>query len=598
MVSHAATPTVIVPLTVVVPLAAAAVLAGANRHIPGPARDALGVSAAMATTVLAAIALSESAHHRIVYWFGGWHPINRTVIGVDYAVDPMGGALALLAGVLAVAALVYSRRFFGPTGGRYPALVLVFVAAAIDFAWTGDLFNMFVAFELVAVTGFILTGYYAEQEAPLQGAINFAVTNTIGGLMVLTGLVMLYAGTGTLNLAQMGQTLSGRSPGAVLAVTFALLAAGFLVKAAVVPWHFWLPDAYGAAPAPACVLLAGIMSELGIFGLARVWETVFDGAIGASAEQRARLVLGGLGILTALVAAAMTLVERHPRRLMGFVVVAHMGLYLLGFSLLRTGALGGVALLAGGDGLTKAAMFLAFGVLGRHRRTTGGRPLRGEGPALAVAAGIAVVGALALADLPPFASSVGKDLLVASAGTAGPLVEGVFAVTVITSSAALLAVTARAWRGDAGDEPAPAEDAAETVTRWASFVLLVPPVVLLAAALVLGLLPHLAGHAVSTAASFADRGSYAAAVLDGRQVAVTRPPAPTATLPARLGDLAETAGTVLFAVLILSRRRMPSALTAATSGLRRLHSGHIGDQVTWAVLGFAVLAGLSGLALH
>ena len=336
----------------------------------------------------------------------------------------MGGALAVLAGVLAVAALVYSRRFFGPSGGRYPALVLVFLAASVDFAWTGDLFNMFVAFELVAVTGFILTGYYAEREAPLQGAINFAVTNTIGGLLMLTGTVLLYASTGSLNLAQVGQTLSGRPAGGLVAVTFALLAVAFLVKAAVVPWHFWLPDAYGAAPAPVCVLLAGVMSELGIFGLARTWETVFAGAFDASAEHRIRLVLGALGTLTALVATAMSLVERHPRRLMAFVVVAHMGLYLLGFSLLRTGALGGMALLAVGDGLTKAAMFLALGVLGRHRRATGGRPMRGEGPGLAVAAGIVVVGALALADLPPFASSVGKDLLGASAGTAGSLRRG------------------------------------------------------------------------------------------------------------------------------------------------------------------------------
>ncbi len=378
--SSIATPTVVVPLAVVVPLSAAAILAAADRHLPGPARDVLGIGAAVASTVLAAVALAESAHQRIVYWFGGWRPVHGTAIGVDYAVDALGGALAVLAGVLAVAALVYSRRFFGPSGGRYPALVLVFVAASIDFAWTGDLFNMFVAFELVAVTGFILTGYYAEREAPLQGAINFAVTNTIGGLLMLTGVVLLYASTGSLNLAQVGQTLAGRPAGGLVAVTFAFLATAFLVKAAVVPWHFWLPDAYGAAPAPVCVLLAGVMSELGIFGLARAWETVFAGAFDASAEHRIRLVLGALGILTALVATAMSLVEHHPRRLMAFVVVAHMGLYLLGFSLLRTAALGGMALLAVGDGLTKAAMFLALGVLGRHRRATGGRRLRGEGP--------------------------------------------------------------------------------------------------------------------------------------------------------------------------------------------------------------------------
>ena len=195
--------------------------------------------------------------------------------------------------MLALAALVYSRRFFGP-GGRYPALVLVFLAASIDFAWTGDLFNMFVAFELVAVTGFILTGYYAEREAPAPGSHQLRRHQHHRRPAVLTGVVLLYGRTGTLNLAQMGQTLSGRPPGGLVAVTFALLATGFLVKAAVVPWHFWLPDAYGAAPAPVCVLLAGVMSELGLFGLARTWETVFSGLSGGPGP-RIRAVLPGWG---------------------------------------------------------------------------------------------------------------------------------------------------------------------------------------------------------------------------------------------------------------------------------------------------------------
>ena len=416
--STVAAPTVIVPLTIVVPLATAALLAGANRQLPATARDVLAVGAAAVTTALAAVALAMSAHGRIVYWFGGWHPVRGTVIGVDYVVDPMGGALAVLAGTLAVAALVYSRRFFESTGGRYPALVLVFVAASVDFAWTGDLFNMFVAFELVAVVGFVLTGYYAESEAPLQGAINFAVTNTFGGLVFLVGLALLYGHTGTLNMAQMGQSLAAHPAGGLVAAAFALLASGFLIKAAVVPWHFWLPDAYGTAPAPACVLFAGVLSELGLFGLARTWGTVFSGALSGPAEHRIRLILAAFGILTALVGTAMSLVETHFRRLLAFVVVAHMGLYLLGFSLLRTAALGGVALLAAADGLTKAALFLAAGVLHRHRRLTGGGPLAGQGAALAVAAGLVVLGALALADLPPFASSVGKGLLGAAAGAA------------------------------------------------------------------------------------------------------------------------------------------------------------------------------------
>ena len=596
--STVAAPTVVVPLTIVVPLATAALLAGANRQLPGAARDVLAVGAATITTVLAAVALAISAHGRIVYWFSGWHPVRGTVIGVDYVVDPMGGALAVLAGALAVAALVYSRRFFGATGGRYPALVLVFVAASVDFAWTGDLFNMFVAFELVAVVGFVLTGYYAESGAPLQGAINFAVTNTFGGLVFLVGLSLLYGHTGTLNMAQMGQSLAARPAGGLVAVAFALLASGFLIKAAVVPWHFWLPDAYGTAPAPACVLFAGVLSELGLFGLARTWEVVFSGALSGPAEHRIRLILGAFGILTALVGTAMSLVETHLRRLLAFVVVAHMGLYLLGFSVLRSAALGGVALLAAGDGLTKAALFLAVGVLHRHRRLTGGRPLAGQGAALAVAAGLVVLGALALADMPPFASSAGKDLLTGSAGAAHPVIEIVFAVTVVGTSATILAATARVWRGETTDHLSPAEEEAETPTGSGTTVLLAVPALLLLAALGLGLVPHLADHAVTTATTFADRKGYASAVLDGRHTTMAITKAPAGTLVARLLDLAEAAVAILVGALIVLHHRLREVIAVATTGLRRLHSGHVGDQVTWAVFGLAVLAGLSGIALR
>lgn len=594
----AAPATVLVPLAVAVPLAAAAILAGANRHLSPLARDLLSVSAAGTTTVLTAIVLADSARGRIVYWFSGWHPVHGTVIGVDYAIDPMGGSLALLAGLLAVAALVYSRRFFGETAGRYPALVLVFTAASVDFAWTGDLFNMFVAFELVAVTGFVLSGYYAEQEAPLQGAINFAVINTIGGLFVLTAVALLYGHTGTLNLAQMGQTLAGHRPSGLVAVAFAVLAAGLLVKAGAVPWHFWLPDAYGTAPAPACILLAGVTSELGLFGLARTWETVFSGAVGGQAEQWIRIALGAIGILTALVGTAMSLVEDHPRRLLAFVVIAHMGVYLLGFSLLRTAALGGVALLAAGDGCTKAALFLAVGIVRRHRRATGAQRLRGEGPAITIAAGLIMVGAVALADLPPFASSVGKDLLVATAGSAGPLVEAVVAITVMGSSAAILVSGVRVWRGESDDAPSPSEETAETAAGWGNLTLLAPPIALIAAALALGLVPHLADRAASAAASFTDRNGYADAVLGLQRSATSVPALPAATLSARLIDVAEAVGSVLLAFVILSRRSVADRIVAGTRVLARLHRGHVGDQVTWAVLGVALLAGASGLALR
>jgi Formate hydrogenlyase subunit 3/Multisubunit Na+/H+ antiporter, MnhD subunit len=234
----------------------------------------------------------------MIYWVLRLAPLPGMVIGIDYAVGPLGAGMASLAGVLASAALVYCWRYFDSAHGRHHALVLIFLAASVDFCLTGDLFNLFVAFELVAVTAFALTGYNAGHPAPLQGAINFAVTNSLGGMSVLMGVGFLYARTGSLNLAQIGQALAGQHTDGLIVVAFALLTGGFLVKAAVVPFHFWLPDAYGSAPIPVCVLFAGVMSELGLFAVIRVWVTVFSGLAGGSGP-RMRAVLLGLGILTA-----------------------------------------------------------------------------------------------------------------------------------------------------------------------------------------------------------------------------------------------------------------------------------------------------------
>src|SRR4029079_6821014 len=118
---------------------------------------------------------------------------------------------------------------------------------------------------------------------PLQGAINFAVTNTLGAYCVLIGIGLFYGRTGALNLAQIGQALAGHKPDGLVVVAFALVACGFLVKGAIVPFHFWLADAHAVAPTPVCVLFSRVMVELGLYGVARVYWTAFEGVPGSHA---------------------------------------------------------------------------------------------------------------------------------------------------------------------------------------------------------------------------------------------------------------------------------------------------------------------------
>ncbi|HLN70566.1 MAG TPA: complex I subunit 5 family protein, partial [Streptosporangiaceae bacterium] len=603
----------VVPASVVVPLAGAALMAGFSWLLPRWARDLIAIAVALATTTLTLILIAASAGHPMIYWFSGWRPSGGMVIGIDYAVCPLGAGMASLAGVLASAALVYCWRYFDSARGRHHALVLIFLAASVDFCLTGDLFNLFVAFELVAVTAFALTGYNAGHPAPLQGAINFAVTNSLGGMSVLMGVGFLYARTGSLNLAQIGQALAGRHADGLIVVAFALLTGGFLVKAAVVPFHFWLPDAYGSAPIPVCVLFAGVMSELGLFAVIRVWDTVFSGLAGGSGP-RMRAVLLGFGILTAVVGAVMALAQIQLKRMLAFVTMSHLGIYLIGVGLLTPLGLAGASLLVIGDGLAKSALFLGVGVVQHQRASVSEIKLRGSGRGLAVTGVTIVLGALVLAGLPPYVSSAGHALLVDAADQAGlPWVEIVIALSVILSSAAVLRAAGRIWLGwgnressrpgtDTADDPGEeAEDRSDTANsagsegvlgadrdqdgrEWSGrlrrvpLTMVLPPLALLAIGLGLGLTSGIEEHAAAAAAAFSDRAAYAAAVLGahggsmptGDRVVV--PASPAASASGVFTDLGQALAALCVAGIALDRRAvgLRRSLAAGTGWLRRL----------------------------
>ncbi len=619
----------VIPVSVAVPLAGAALMAGFSRLLPRWVRDLFAIAVALATTTLTVILMAASAGRPMIYWFSGWRPSGGMVVGVDYAVGSLGAGMASLAGVLASTALVYCWRYFDSARGRHHALVLIFLAGSVDFCLTGDLFNLFVAFELVAVTAFALTGYNAGHPGPLQGAINFAVTNSLGGMSVLMGIGFLYARTGSLNLAQIGQALAGRHADGLVVVAFALLTGGFLVKAAVVPFHFWLPDAYGSAPTPVCVLFAGVMSELGLFAVIRVWDTVFSGLAGGIGP-RMRAVLLGFGLLTAVVGAVMALAQLQLKRMLAFVTMSHLGIYLIGAGLLTPLGLTGAALLVIGDGLAKSALFLGVGVVQHQRASVSETRLRGHGRGLAVTGVTIAAGALVLADLPPFVSSTGHALLVDAGDQAGlPWLEIVIALSLMASSGAVLRAAARIWLGwgdsespDArtGTEDDPGEEAEERSgtaagertpggpqsagePRRVPLTMLLPPLALLALGLGLGLTPGLPEQTAAAAAAFSDRAAYAAAVLgphSGTVPVVVVPAVPAESARDVLTDLGQVLAALCVAGIALTRRAagLRRALAAGTGWLRRLHSGLVGDQVTWLTAGLAVLAALGQWALR
>jgi len=279
------------PLVVAVPLLAAALVAGGDHVLPSRVQDAIGVAATAAVCAFGIVLMRESMSQDVIHWFGGWRPHSGAAIGIDFAVDPFGAGMVALVGAVAVLSLVYARMYLQELARLFDALLLLITAAICGFAMTGDLFNMFVWLELMGVAAYALTGFEVRQAGPLQGAVNFSIVNTIGGYLVVIGTALLYARTGALNFAQIGRTLAGEKPGGLLVVAMTLIVCGFFCKAAVVPFHLWLGDAYAVAPAPVCALFAAVMTEVGLFGVARVYWTVFDAPFGAHQQvERAFLI--------------------------------------------------------------------------------------------------------------------------------------------------------------------------------------------------------------------------------------------------------------------------------------------------------------------
>jgi len=607
------------PLPVAIPLLVAAALVGAGPFIRRRVADSVAIATAAVVTMISAALLVQAAGRPVVYWFGGWTPRDGVALGVAFAIDQVGAALATLGGLLMTAALVFSWRYFETVGTLFHALMLVFLASLVGFCLSGDLFNLFVFFELLSVAAYALAGYRTEDPGSLQGALNFAVTNSVGAFLVLSGIALLYGRTGALNLAQIGRALDAGPADRLVVVAFVLLLAGFFVKAAVVPFHFWLADAYAVAPTPVCILLAGVVSELGLYAAFRVYFMVFSGVLGGHAAGL-RGVLLGAAALTALLGAVMCFLQHQLARLLSFATVSHVGIILAGVALLAPAGSGGAFLYLAADGLVKGSLFVGVGIVQHRLASVDERALRGRGRGLPWTFGLLVAGALGLAGVPPFGTFLGKALMEDAAARAGhPWLPWLFVLASALTAAAVLRAAMGVFAGwgppaGAGDpDPAAAAESpgqARELTQPRSVTppaMLVPAFGLLLAALALGLIPGLSVRAERAAERFQDRAGYASAVLDGAAGA----PAAGAHSPAKLGPAvafaALTAVLALgFALGALLRQRAPSGARLAarrawhpvTSVLHGLHSGQVGDSVTWLTVGTASLGALLVLVLR
>jgi len=597
-----------IPLIAAIPLLAATLLALVGKWIPDAAADIVGMVAAAVPAVLAGIVLTRTVGRILSYWFGGWRPrAGDFPVAIGWAVDRFGAGFAFLVLILLTSALVYSWRYMEADRYLYVVLMLAFGAAMAAFVLSGDIFNMFVFFELMSVAAFALTAYKVEETSPLQGSFNFAVVNTIGAFLVLFGIALLYGRTGALNLAEIGVRLTndGRHDGLVIAA-FAFITCGFLVKAACVPFHFWLADAHATAPAPVCLLFSGVMVEVGFFAIARIYWTVFDGVLGEF-QHPIRDVLLGVGVVTAITGAVMCGLQRHVKRLLAYSTIAHAGCFLIGLALLDPSALGGAAVYVIAHAFAKGSLFLVGGILLMTRGGIDELLLHGLGKRLYVAAAAWFIATLALASPPFLGTYTGHALIEDSASKLGYWwVPIVLAFATIGSTAAIFRAGLRIFIGaGAGDDPILSQQPSESPPPEEDpelGIMSAVTLLLAVAGLLCGAWTGLATRAVEAAHTFTDRLGYAAAVLDHR---VPPPPAPETwhtTTSSIVWAVVTLVGSLTIGFGSVYRNRWPESMTRALDTaygpIRAIHSGHVGDYVAWLAFGTAVIGGLFAVTIR
>jgi multicomponent Na+:H+ antiporter subunit D len=594
----------VAPLVVAIPLVAAPVLAVASFFVGRRVLDGLATAVAFGVTVLSIAMLAQVADGSAIHWFGNWRPTQGVAIGIDFVVDPFSAALATFGAVIVTIAFLFSWRYLETVAGQYHVLMLVLLAAIVGLALSGDLFNMFVWLELMTVAAIGLAGYQTSESGTLRGVLGFATINSVGAFLVLWGVALLYGETGALNLAQVGEALADVGSTPLTATAFVLLLSGFLVKAAVVPFHFWLVDTYSSAISPVGVVFAAVIGELGLYAIARVYWSVFHEAL-APLDHAITVTLVVLGCLTALVGAVMSYVQRHLRRMLAFGVVAHAGMMLVGIAMLSAEGVAGMIMYLIGDGAVKAALFLAAGIIHHQLSEVDELRLRGKGRELWPALAVFVVGGLALAGLPPLATFSGKFLI-----EEGALHEGyawvplVFVIASAITGGAVLRAAGRiflGWGPRARDErlisqsEVDVEEREFEQTRGVPATMLAPTLILAGAVLVAGLLAPL-DWAVAAAEAFVDQHGYSDFVLRAEPLHVP-PPSHVEITPGGilLGVASGLLGLTLAGASLVTgkwgraRRAVEGGLERLVAPLRAVHRGSIGDFVTWLLIGVAVL---------
>ena len=395
---------------------------------------------------------SEGTRH--IYALGDW-PVP---FGIVLVADRLSTTMVLLTSFVGLGALLHAIQGWDERGRNFHALFQFQLMGLNNAFLTGDIFNLFVSFEILLIASYALLLHGGGEER-VRAGLHYVIINLVGSALFIIALGLIYGTLGTLNMADMAARIGELDAGslAIARSAFLLLFVVFAIKAAALPLYFWLPKAYSAACAPVASLFA-IMTKVGIYAIVRVSTLLFGANAGPLAGLGSDTVLWA-GVVTAVAAALGVLAARDLRGLVSYLVIASVGLLLMAVGLQTVEARAAMLYYLVHSTVVSAGFFLAAEAIGTRRGALGTSISHGVAVRSAALVGpLYFVYAMAAVGMPPLSGFLGK-VMVLRAAVDSPAAPALFAVILGAGLVYVVAVsragTTVFWKSVGADAPEP-----------------------------------------------------------------------------------------------------------------------------------------------
>ncbi len=405
----------ILPLIVGIPLGMAVV----TLLVSKAAKQAADITASLTTLATAVLSFYLLGTQKTAYWMGGWYP----PFGITLVYDGLTSLLLIIVNSVAFLAIIFSISYMEKYTAKpkFYALFLLMLAGMNGVVMTGDLFNLFVFLEIASIASYVLVGFGVEHKE-LEASFKYLVLGSIASAMILLGIALTYAMTGSLNMADVSLMLKSLPAARTMAFAAGAFMMGFALKSGLVPFHAWLPDAHSSAPAPVSAMLSGVLIKaIGVYAMARVF---FD-IMGASPVHLEIMVV--LGVLSMVVGGFLAIGQWDMKRMFAYSSISQIGYVVMAFGLgTHLGFIAGLFHLFN-HATFKSLLFLSSGSIEHATGTKNLQKLGGLSSKMPITTTTTAIGALSISGVPPFNGFFSKLLIIYACVEAGRWVPAVLA---------------------------------------------------------------------------------------------------------------------------------------------------------------------------